>query len=136
MRLSDIEAWCLSVVDRVRSHRRIEDARVEVKAEWPPAEKAARRIAGHANAARGEPIRWVVGLDEGAGTVTGAQGDDTAPWFAGVTALFDGLAPRLIDLVVPTEDGDVVALYFETDRGPLRRPEPRRGQVGLWAGRA
>lgn len=45
-----VEAWVLSIVDRVRKKQRIEDDRVELKAEWPEIAKAARRVAGHANA--------------------------------------------------------------------------------------
>jgi hypothetical protein len=42
----------------------IEDDRVELKADWPDAEKAARRVAGHANASGGGSVLWIIGLDE------------------------------------------------------------------------
>jgi len=39
----------------------IEDTRVEVKAVWPSdSNYAARRIPGHANAAGGESILWLI----------------------------------------------------------------------------
>ena len=42
-----------------------EDDRVELKGEWPTdIPKAARRIAGHANASGGQSVLWVIGLDE------------------------------------------------------------------------
>lgn len=64
MRQSDIEYWALSIIDRVKSKQPIEDSRVELKASWPDPKKAARRLAGHANAARGEPILWLVGIND------------------------------------------------------------------------
>jgi hypothetical protein len=130
MRRTDIEVWCLSVVDRVLARQPIEDARVEVKADWPPPEKAARRIAGHANAARGEPVLWVVGLDERGAAIREASGDDIAAWSAQVFSRFDGIAPALTHLVVPTRSAYVVALYFETDRAPFVVRNDVYGQTG------
>jgi integrase len=59
-----IEAWALEIVDRLKAGQPIEDIRVEVKREWVTPERTARRLAGHANAARGDAILWLVGLDE------------------------------------------------------------------------
>ena len=73
MRNHEIEAWALGIIDRVIQKQPIEDDRVELKAEWPDALKAARRIAGHANAARGEPILWLIGVDEKAGAIPRAN---------------------------------------------------------------
>src|SRR5262249_4597625 len=107
----------------------IEDSRVELKAKWPdePA-KAARRIAGHANAARGEHILWLIGVDEVNG-VSGADHQEMADWLAGVSKQFDGLAPRCYDLNVPTKNGKtVVALLFETNRAPFVVKNPYYGR--------
>ena len=41
-----------------------EDARVELKADWIDESKMARRLAGHANAANGEHVLWLFGVDE------------------------------------------------------------------------
>ena len=60
MRLVQIENWALDVINSVDAGHPSEDARVELKAEWIEAQKAARQIAGHANAARGDPILWLV----------------------------------------------------------------------------
>lgn len=77
-------------MDQIRRGRVPEDARVELKAEWPGDHaKVARRTAGHTNAALGEPVLWVIGLDEGRGVV-GVPAVDTAVWLAGVMAHFDG----------------------------------------------
>jgi len=119
MKLNQIEAWTLRVIERAAHNQLIEDARVELKAEWPnDAGKAARQIAGHANAARGEPILWLIGVDEKRGVV-GADNEEIADWLAKVKSYFDGVAPHVTNLSVPSEGKTVVALLFETDRGPF-----------------
>jgi len=101
---------------------------VELKAKWPNAKEAARRIAGHANAAHGEPILWLIGVDEKEGVV-GANNEELANWSAQVSAEFDGLAPQILrDLNVPVEGGTVVALLFDTDRAPYVVKNPAYGQ--------
>ena len=112
MKPSEIESWAHSVMDRVERKDPIEDARVEVKAVWIDAQPMARRLAGHANAARGERILWLIGVDEKAGTVPGAEKKDAAEWWPRVQARFDGIAPRLTDLAVPHREVTVMALLF------------------------
>jgi hypothetical protein len=68
-----LEGGVLHLVDRVVKGERVEDFRVECKADWPPAARAARRIAGQANTARGEPILWIIGLHEDGHQVTSAS---------------------------------------------------------------
>jgi hypothetical protein len=128
MRKSELEAWVLSVLDRVASGQPNEDARVELKRDWPEAKKAARRIAGHANAAGGDPILWIIGVDQTAG-VTGVNDLDVAGWFSQVKAEFNELAPDLsLDLNVPAAGGKtVVALLFDTDRAPFAVKNPAYG---------
>jgi len=129
MKNSQIERWTLEVIERIESRQPIEDSKVELKAKWPddPA-KAARRIAGHANAARGERILWLIGVDENNGVI-GADYQEMTDWFTGVSGQFDGLAPRCIDLNVPAKDGKtVVALVFETDRAPFVVKNPHHGR--------
>jgi hypothetical protein len=129
IRQHEIEAWTLSVVERVKSGQPIEDARVELKAEWPDTEKAARRIAGHANAARGAPILWLIGVNEKTGVV-GAQINELATWFPKVESNFDGLAPEHMDLNIPVDGQTVVALYFETGRAPFVVKNAAYGKKG------
>jgi hypothetical protein len=115
-----IEGRVPGLVDRVLQGARVEDFRVECKADWPPAARAARRIAGHANAARGEPILWIIGLDEDGHRITGTSDVELAEWWPQVTACFDeGMTPRLTPLVVPVGPGQsVVALQMTTERAP------------------
>lgn len=84
MRNSEIERWSLDVIRRVEGQQPVEDSRVELKRAWPSDyPKTARRIAGHANAARGEPILWLIGVDETAG-VLGADYAEFSGWFSQV----------------------------------------------------
>lgn len=117
------------MIARVKSGQPIEDARVELKAEWLEPGKAARRIAGHANAARGAPILWLIGVDEKTGVV-GAQFNDLAAWFPQVASRFDGLTPEHVDLNVPADGKTVVALYFESERAPFVVKNAAFGQKG------
>jgi hypothetical protein len=119
MRPIEIEAWTLSIVDRVRLGAPVEDARVELKRDWPnDRNKAARRIAGQANAAHGSPVLWIIGVDEQSGVV-GASKQDPATWWPQVQGQFEGITPDLTDLIVPVDSQTVVALLFETARAPF-----------------
>jgi len=120
MRAQDIEAWVLKIVDRVRASQPVEDFRVELKAAWPDnSYKAARRLAGHCNAARGEPVLWIIGLDEEKGVVGAAQ-SELADWLPQVRSHFESISPDLDrDMNVPVDDTTVVALLFNTDRAPF-----------------
>ena len=118
MRPPEIESWVLSIVDRVRSKEPVEDSRVELKAEWPsdPA-RTARRLAGHSNAARGESVLWVIGVDEKRGVV-GATDEPLQDWLSQLRPHFDSLHPEFErDLKVPVGEKTVVALSSATNRG-------------------
>ena len=118
MKSLEIEAWVLRVVDQVHKRQPHEDSRVELKSTWPDPEKAARQIAGHANAARGDYILWIIGLDESKGVV-GVEEKELASWFLKVESCFDGLAPELTDLNVRIGKQTLVALLFSSDRAPF-----------------
>jgi len=89
MKPTEIEGWALSVINRALAGQPVEDARVELKSKWPDnAHGAARRIAGHANAAHGEPILWLIGIDEKNRQVVGADYVELASWWSQVQSLF------------------------------------------------
>jgi hypothetical protein len=115
-----IEGRVLDLVERVINGARVEDFRVECRGGWPVPDKAARQLAGHANAARGEPILWIIGLDENGHHVSGASDVELADWWARVTSILDeGITPGLTPLVVPVGAArSVVALYMTTERSP------------------
>src|SRR5437667_7296731 len=117
MRSFDIERWVVSIVEQVKAHQPVEDTRVELKSTWIDPQKAARRIAGHLNASRGEQALWIIGLDEKQGVV-GVNRNDFANWWAQVKAEFEEVCPELKDHNVPIDDKVVVALLFESDRAP------------------
>jgi len=120
VRKVEIEAWALRVVEVVTGGGRYEDGGVELKSVWPDAAVTARRIAGLANAAGGEPVLWIVGLDDTRGIVDRGT-TDIANWWPSVRSHFDeDTAPDLIDVVVALGDGKSVhALCWETDRAPF-----------------
>lgn len=126
----EIEALVYSIVDRLRAGQPIEDARVELKAMWPTDHaKAARRIAGHVNAARESWIMWVVGVDEkSTDPVVGVIGD-FGSWWPQVAKHFDELVPEVHDLVVPVDGRSVVTLVFDAGRAPLVVNNPQHGRV-------
>ena len=130
MRIIQIEAWTLQVADDIKHGRPVEDARVEIKSKWPEPNGAARRIAGHANAAHGEPILWIIGIDETKGEVLGADRTDLASWYPQVQAEFKELAPMVIDLNIPYDGKTLVALLFDTERAPFVVKNPMYGKQG------
>jgi len=122
-----IESWALTVIDAVASGGPNEDSRVELKANWIAPEKAARLIAGHANAAHGSPILWLIGVDEKKG-VTGARFEELARWFSIVKNRFNGIYPSLTNYNLQVRGKTVVALLFETDRAPFVIKNPVYGK--------
>lgn len=117
MNAQEIELWARDIVERVLSNKPVEDSRVELKAAWLEGEKAALRLAGHANAARGLPILWLIGVDENKKMLTSIDHLERESWYTSVQKHFDGFAPRLsCDVNLRITDSVVVALYFETDR--------------------
>jgi hypothetical protein len=127
MKTYEIEDWALRAIERVESQQPNEDTRVELKADWIDPQKAARRIAGHANEMRGEPILWLIGVDEQKG-VKGADQNNLADWWPQVMSGFDGPVPRLREKLVHWKGKTVVALHFESDEIPYVVKNPVRGQ--------
>lgn len=124
-----IEGWALRIVDAVGRCAAVEDARVELKAQWPDPIRAARRIAGHANAAQGADILWLIGVDESVGVVD-VEACDIASWWAQVQAQFNGIAPSMRDLVVSLNGRSFTALVFDASRAPFVVRNSSFGQAG------
>ncbi len=117
-----VEARVLDLVDRVIGGERVEDSLVECKADWPDPAKAARQLGGLANAARLQPILWIVGLDEDAHTIYPTKSLELADWWSQLLRSFDGdVAPSMLhNLRVPVDvNRAVFALYFDTSRAPF-----------------
>lgn len=128
MQVTEIEVWVLSIVDRVDKNQPVEDQRVELKRELPEPAAAARRIAAHANAAGGEQILWIIGLDENEGIV-GAVKSEVSNWYSQVRSNFDELAPEATIIDVPIKDDTLTALLFETTRAPFVVKNPKYGHA-------
>jgi hypothetical protein len=127
MRPIEVEAWALRVAEQVARGEHSEDSRVELKAKWPDAKSAARRIAAHANAARGAEILWIIGLDEKSGPCDPGH-MEVADWFATVRQQFDSVYPELVDLNVRLGDHTAVAMVFSTSRAPYLTRNPSYGK--------
>ena len=123
-----IEALALEIVDNIKSGAHVEDSLVELKADWPEPQKAARRIAGQANASRGEGIYWIVGVDESKG-VCKYTAKELSVWWSEVRSHFDGISPSLIDVVVTTDDGPIQVLFFDVSASPFVVKNSAFGQM-------
>jgi hypothetical protein len=128
-----IEYTVQNIAQEVALGRPVEDSRVELKATWIVAAEAAARLAGHANAANGELILWIIGLDEKRGVV-GANAEELSTWHAQVIAQFEeDVAPVLVrHVAVRIEDKTLVALCFETDRVPFMVKNSRSDFPRIW----
>jgi hypothetical protein len=120
MDLRTLETRVLDIVERAVKGHPIEDTAVELKASWPGSpQRAARRIAGHANAASASSILWIIGVDEKRRSVTGATESDLASWWPQVSSHFDGVVPTLLaSLSVPIGNQTVVGLLIDSARAP------------------
>lgn len=117
MKPQEVELWAREIIAAVVSNQPIEDSRVELKATWIEPDKAAHRLAAQANAARGEEILWLVGVDERNHAITGADPRELESWYKSVERNFDGFAPRLIvDVNIRIDRNTMAALYFDTER--------------------
>jgi len=119
MTRGELLARCIPILDAAKEGKPVEDSFVELKSELPQEEKAARGLAGLANAASGEPVIWLVGIDEKSHKVVGAPKVEFSSWYPRIQRLFDGPAPKLsMNENIPTGDQVVVAMVFETDDAP------------------
>jgi hypothetical protein len=130
MRASQIETWAIKVLEQVEAGQPNEDARVELKSEWLDPKDMAHPLAGHANAALGEPILWLIGVDQKAGLVNGACEKELADWYPQVQTHFDEMCPSVTPVNVPWNGVIVVALLFEADRAPFVVKNPAHGTQG------
>jgi hypothetical protein len=111
MKGQDITDWALKVIDSALSGQPTEDSKVELKASWPDVKQAARRLAGHANASYGDNILWVIGVDQKAKSVVGADSKELATWYPQLQKEFDGnVAPHLITDMNLSANGNMVIL--------------------------
>lgn len=56
MKASQVELLAIAAVDAIRSGRRVEDDRIELKRQWPEPKAKARQLAAAANGANGQHL--------------------------------------------------------------------------------
>jgi hypothetical protein len=127
-----LEDKVYGLAQRVKQGHRVEDTTIELKSQWPETSAAARRLAGAANAARGESVLWIVGIDEGTSAIVGADENELTNWLSSVKKHFEGgVAPHLaLSVAVPIDGKNVVALWFDTDQSPYLVNNPSYGISG------
>lgn len=130
MRAHEIEIWSRRIIERVISGQLVEDSLVELKSDFINPKNAARIIAAQANAARGLPVLWLIGVDEKRG-VTGVHFDTFADWSAQVFSQFDGVTPQMVDIHIDVNGIHILALLFETDRAPFVIKNPDGGKISF-----
>jgi hypothetical protein len=126
MKNSEIETWARKIIDQVLEGRPLEDDLVELKREWIESKKAARQIAGACNAARGEPVLWIIGVDEKHRELLPVDPQEFSTWYRQVESEFDKPAPEINIVNLYFEIGCLVAICFRTDSPPyvIKNPKP------------
>ncbi|WP_230116636.1 hypothetical protein [Arthrobacter sp. Bi83] len=120
MRAIDLEARVISAVDQLRAGQNVEHDLIECKRSWPQ-EKKARQLAGSLNRAGGDPVIYIIGIDEKTGAVHDVSDTDILDWWSQIVPQFDHTPPELVrHLNVQVGEGrdHVVALAVASDRAP------------------
>ena len=131
MRRPELEDRITKTLEAVEKKVRIEDSAIELKADWIDAEKAARRLAGHANAAGGQQIIWIIGADDEQGKIATPTATEKANWIAQVRSRFDDQRmPELVDDVTLQHGSEtVIGMLFDTSDVPYVINGPKPGTV-------
>ena len=132
MRPGELEFKVLGILERVEKGMPLEDSQVECKAEWPTCDaKTARQLGGHANAARGQPVLWLFGVDEKAKRIPGVATTEFSDWYAAVRKHFEeAWAPDPeCSINVSWKGVTVRAVLFETNRAPYVRKNSEGGAI-------
>lgn len=120
MRAIDLEARVIAAVDRIRGGQPVEHDLIECKRTWPQ-EKKARQLAGSLNRAGGDPVVYIVGIDEKTGLIHDVSETDILDWWSQIVPQFDHTPPELVrHLNIQVGEGGehVVALAIASDRAP------------------
>jgi hypothetical protein len=125
MTASEVEQWALRELRRPVLQ---ESDRVEFKSKVIEPFRLARQIAGHANAARGEWILWIFGVDDKLGLV-GILGLEWAKLWPQITSFFDGNPPNPIIVSFPEGGKSVTAVAFETTLPPYVVKDPSHDRL-------
>jgi hypothetical protein len=141
-----IDARVQAAIENLQAGRGVEDdAGIEFKGDWPEPASKARQLAGAANALRGEPLIYVIGVHDQTGAVTVPAKTEPQEWYAKVSKPFDQIAPELLwtqtVFVGDDKPQSVTVLVFATDEFPYvingqnRREVPLRVATGTESAR-
>jgi hypothetical protein len=116
-----LEAQVNDAIERVLRGSRPEDTRIELKGgEVKNIQRTARQLAAHANAARGEPIVWIIGLNENDRRVDGERVGEFSTWIAQIESCFSGAPPYVVlHRSIAHEGKDVLGIVFDTKYAPF-----------------
>jgi hypothetical protein len=120
MRAIDLEARVITAVDQIRARQPVEHDLIECKRSWPQ-EKKARQLAGSLNRAGGDPVIYIIGIDEKTGEVHDVSGIDILDWWSQIVPQFDHTPPELVrhlNVQVGEAGEHVVAVAVASDRAP------------------
>ncbi|MHA7289576.1 hypothetical protein ACX80V_08020 [Arthrobacter sp. MDT3-24] len=120
MRAIDLETRVITAVDQIRAGKSVEHDFIECKRDWPKENKA-RQLAASLNRAGGDPVIYIIGIDEDSGEIFEVVGTEVADWWGQITPKFDQTPPEMVrHMPVPVGDGGehVVAVAFASDRAP------------------
>lgn len=120
MRAIDLESRVITAVDRIRAGQLVEHDLIECKRSWPQENKA-RQLAGSLNRAGGDPVVYIIGIDEKTGEVHDVSDTDVLDWWGQMTPRFDQIPPEMvrhISVPVGSNGEHVVAVAFASDRAP------------------
>jgi hypothetical protein len=126
---TQLEAWGNNIVQAVSVRGYQEDDRVEFKSAWIDPKKAARRIAGAANAGRGADLIWIIGVDtRKAQPFTDPAPNELAQWLPAVKSCFvDAHTPVFRAFQIPAGDHTCFALAFDSEEAPFLIRNPSKG---------
>jgi hypothetical protein len=115
MTRAEIDRIVGTTLERIEQLKNIvqpEDTLLELKGPWSTDyNKAARQLAGRLNAAKGDYVLWLFGVDEKEGMVT-LDNVDVTPWYQNIKKEFDGQAPNFRHYNIQCKAGLIVALLF------------------------
>lgn len=120
MRAIDLETRVITAVDQIRAGKSVEHDFIECKRDWPKENKA-RQLAASLNRAGGDPVIYIIGIDEKTGEVFDVLGTEVSDWWGQITPKFDQTPPEMvrhIPVPVGDEGAQVMAVAFASDRAP------------------
>ena len=125
MNKSDFTNRAIRAIECVLGQGPAEDSYVEFKTVFPDVDtpestvKVARQLAAHANAAAPDSFVWIIGVDEKAGKVVGANKKELSNWLSRIQRCFDGPSPKLsASEILAKFNKPIVVMLFDSSTPP------------------